>query len=258
MNRKIAVALIAVLLAIAAGAILWSMREAPVVTGPAVPTFDYAAEDSWAVKPDLPPPAVWETGWEVDVVILSAAAALEISDKVALENRRGNAAEELEDLSAAFDKIGPVYAPYLRAASLDADMAAALSEYLATHNRGRAFLIAADHPIPATLLPAFESDALLRDRFGGVLFYGESATGTGLAEGVTSAALCSRRYKPEQGCVATVELRRTGGKYEMSGSGALTNGLVTWLNDNTSKLAEPLGDLEEIEIIEIRKPGETE
>ena len=70
MNRKIAVVLIGVLLAIAAGAILWSMREAPVATGPAVPTFDYAAQDSWAVKPDPPPPAVWETGWEVDVVIL--------------------------------------------------------------------------------------------------------------------------------------------------------------------------------------------
>ena len=52
MNRKIAVVLIGVLLAIAAGAILWSMREAPVATGPAVPTFDYAAQDSWAVKPD--------------------------------------------------------------------------------------------------------------------------------------------------------------------------------------------------------------
>lgn len=256
MNRKIAAALIAVLLAIAAGAILWSMREAPVATGPAVATFDYAAQDSWAVKPDLPPAAVWETGWEVDVIILSAGAAIEISDKVALENRRDDAAGELEDLGAAFDKIGPVYAPYLRAASLDADMAAALSAYIATNNRGRAFLIATDHPLPALLVPAFESDTLLRDRFGGVLFYGDSATG--LAEGVTSAAICSRRYKPELGCVATVDVRRAGGKYEMSGGGALTNGLVTWLNDHTSKLAEPLGDLEEIEIIEIRKPGETE
>jgi hypothetical protein len=256
MNRKTAVALIAVLLAIAAGAILWSMREAPVATGPAVPTFDYAAQDSWAVKPDPPPPAVWETGWEVDVVILSAGAALEVSDKVALRNRRDNAAGQLEDLGAAFDRIGPAYAPYLREASLDADMAAALSAYIATRNRGRAFLIATDHPLPATLVPAFESDALVRDRFGGVLFYGES--GPGLAEGVTSAAICSRRYKPETGCVAAVDVRRAGGRYEISGGGALTNGLVNWLNDHTSKLAEPLGDLEEIEIIEIRKPGETE
>jgi len=258
MNRKIAVALIAVLLAIAAGAIVWSMQEAPVASGPAVPTFDYAVESSWAVKPELPPPAVWETGWEVDLVILSAAAALEISDKVAPETRRGDAGEELEDLGAAFRELGQVYAPYLRAASLDMDMASALSEYLANHNRGRAFLIATDRPIPATLVPTFESDPLLRERFGGVLFYGQSATGTGLAEGVTSAALCLRRYKPEQGCVAAVEVRRAGGKYEMSGGEALTNGLVAWLNDHTSKLAEPLGDLEEIEVIEIRRPGETE
>ena len=66
------------------------------------------------------------------------------------------------------------------------------------------------------------------------------------------------RYKPETGCVAAVDVRRAGGTYELSGGGALTNGLLNWLNDHTSKLAEPLGDLEEIEIIEIRKPGETE
>lgn len=258
MNRKTALALIAFLSVTAGIAILWSMREAPVATGPAVATFDYASASSWAVKPDLPPPAVWETGWDVDVIILSAAAAITISDRVALENRRRGSGEELKDLGAAFDRTGPVYAPYLRAASLDADMAAALSEYLASHNRGRAFLIATDHPIPATLVPAFESDPLLRDRFGGVLFYGESATSTGLAEGVTSAALCSRRYKPEQGCVATVEVRRAGGRYEVSGGEPLTRGLTAWLNTHTSRLAEPLGDLEEIEVIEIRRPGETE
>ncbi len=258
MNRKIILALIAILLAIATGAVFWSMREAPVATGPAVPTFNYVAADSWAVRPDLPPPAVWETGWEVDVILLSAGAALEISDKVALEKRRGKASGELTDFAAAFEKAGPVYAPYLRAANLEADMAAALGQYLGEDNRGRAFFIATDRPLPATMLPLFETDPLLRNRFGGVLRFSEDDAGSGFAEGVAADSVCSRRFKSEDGCVETVELRRAGNRYEMTGGERLTNGLVAWLNDHTSKLAEPLGDFEEIEIIEIRRPGETE
>ncbi len=258
MNRKIAIALIAALLVLAVGGVFWSMREKPAATGPALPTFDYSATASWAAKPDLPPPAVWETGWDIDIVLLAGDAALEISDKVALAKRRDEAAEELADLAGAFERIGPVYAPYLRASNLDADTGAALAQYLSTDNRGRAFLIATDRPLPVSILPAFEADTLLRDRFGGVLFYGDDNTGTGFAEGVSPDVVCSRRYKGEEGCVAAVDLRRTGGGYNLSGGERLSNGLIAWLNNHTSKMAEPLGDLEEIEIIEIRRPGETE
>lgn len=258
MNRKIVLALIAVFLAIAVSAIVWSMREKPVATGPALPTFDYADADSWAEQPELPPPAVWETGWDIDIVLVASEAALEISDTQAIEKRRDEAAEQLDDLASAFDKTGPVYAPYLRAASLDDDTAAALTHYLSTDNRGRAFLIATDRPLPASVLPLFDSDPLLRDRFGGILLFGEKNSGTGLAEGVAPAVICSRRYKPEEGCAAPVELRRSGSGFEASGGERLINGLIPWLNDHASKLAEPLGELEEIEIIEIRRPGETD
>ena len=71
-------------------------------------------------------------------------AALETSDRESVQERRDEAAETLDDLAAAFDKVGPVYAPYLRAASVEEDITAALSQYLATDNRGRAFLIATD------------------------------------------------------------------------------------------------------------------
>ncbi len=254
MNRKLGLAFIAILLAVAVGAVVWSTRPTPVATGPALPTFDYASSSSWAVKPDMPPPAVWETGWEIDVILLSGDASLEISDKVALEKRRNDAAEELTQLSAAFERIGPVYAPYLRATGVSADSNAALQHYLSTENRGRAFVIVSDHPVPAETLALLEADAMLRTRFGGVFY-------TGAAEelpAVLPASACSRRYKPESGCVAFVELRRNGGGYERTGGEQLTNGFVSWLNDNASKLAEPLGELEEIEIIEIRRPGETE
>ena len=253
MNRKLVLALIAILLASTIGAVVWSTRPTPAATGPALPTFDYAADNSWAVAPDLPPPAVWEADWKVDVVLLSGEAALEISGRVALEKRRDEAAEELSRLSSAFDEIGPVYAPYLRAASFDADADAALRNYLSTDNRGRAFVIVTDRPLSAESIAIFDGDPLLRTRFGGILYTGGDAAHAD----VLPPTACSRRYKPETGCVARVELRRSGSRYERTGGEQLTNGLTRWLNDHASKLAEPLGDLEEVEIIEIRRPGET-
>ena len=157
-----------------------------------------------------------------------------------------------------FAKAGTVYAPYLRAATYEDDLASALNQYLSTDNRGRAFLIATDAPLPASVLPAFEADPLLKDRFGGLLAYGDARSGTGLAESVPASAICSRRYVPEKGCTASVDVSRAGRGYEMAGSEALTDGLIAWLNDNAAKLAEPLGPLEEIEIIEIQRPTEGE
>ena len=258
MNRKIGLALIATVVALAAGITAWFLRDKPIVTGPALPSFDYAAADSWAERPELPPPAVWETGWDIDIVLLAGDAALETSDKESVQERRDEAAETLDDLAAAFDKVGPVYAPYLRAASVDEDITAALSQYLATDNRGRAFLIATDRPLPAAAVPAFEADALLRDRFGGVLYFGKENAEAGSVAEVVPASICSRRYKPEEGCVAIVDLNRAGGGYEVSGGERLVNGLIQWLNDYASKLAEPLGELEEVEIVDIRRPGETD
>lgn len=258
MNRKTGLALIAIVLALAAGIAAWFLRDKPVATGPALPSFDYAAADSWAERPELPPPAVWETGWDIDILLLAGEAALDISEKDSVEERRDEAAETLDDIAAAFEKTGPVYAPYLRAASLDEDVTAALTQYLATDNRGRAFLIATDRPLPASIVPAFEADALLRDRFGGVLYYGKEISEAGTGAGVVPASICSRRYKPEEGCVATVDLRRAGSAFEASGGERLVNGLIPWLNDYASKLAEPLGELEEVEIVDIRRPGETD
>ena len=257
MNRKIAIALIALLLAIAVCAVLWSMRTPKVATGPALPTFDYASDDSWAVSPEAPPPAVWESGWAIDVVLLDTGSALETSDNVAVEKRRNSAAGHLSDMATAFDAIGPVYAPFLRASNLDSDTASAFGHYLSTDNRGRAFAIATDKALPADVLSALEADALLRDRFAGVLFYGDSDTAPAFANGLAGKSVCSRRYSAGAGCSETVDLRRSGGNYAMTGGGRLINGFTTWLNDHASKLAEPLGDLEEVEVIDIRRPGET-
>ena len=33
---------------------------------------------------------------------------------------------------------------------------------------------------------------------------------------------------------------------------------LAWLEENASQSAEPLGDLEEVEIVDIRRPGDTD
>ena len=262
MNRKLVIAVTAILLAITIGGVVWSTRPAPAVTGAALPTFDYASGDSWAVAPATPPPAVWEAGWDIDVVLLAREAALVSDDRSPLEKRRDKAAESLNELAAAFNSIGPVYAPFLRAASVEADMAEATLGYFTEDNRGRAFVIAADAPLPRDVAEAIIADPLLRDRFAGILYFGDAANPQRFAEGIEALNVCSRRYKPEDGCVIDIELRRSGGKAVFAGDGAiggrLVSGLSPWLNDRASKLAEPLGDFEEVEIVDIRRPGETD
>jgi hypothetical protein len=257
MNKTFLAVLVTGLIAIAIGAAIWSTRAKPHVSDPALPDFDYASPASWAVKPGMPPPAVWETDWEIDVLVLSQSEALKTGDAQELEKQSRKADEEIARLAGAFGGIGPVYAPFLRADSYDEDLTAALTQYLSTDNRGRAFIVATDAPLPAVLTGVFAADTLLRDRFGGVLMYGDEP-----AEGMTlqsyASGLCSRRFDSAQGCVVPVDLRRAGARYEMSGAEALTGGFVGWLRDNASRLAEPLGDLEEIEIIEIQKPPEPE
>jgi len=258
MNRTLAVSLIAGLLVLAAGAVVWALRPQPVIDASPLPTFDYADAASWAVKPDPMPPAVWEGDWDVDVVLISRAEALEAGDGEDLEKQRGKSAEALGKQAGALGKIGPTYAPYLRNANFEADVAAALNHYRLEDNRGRAFFVATDSPLPADFIMVLRETPLFRDRFGGVLFFGEDAETSGFASDVDATTVCSKRYKAEQTCTERVELRRSGGSYDLTGGGRLVNGFVTWLNANTSKLAEPLGELEEVEIIDIRRPGETE
>ncbi len=257
MNKTFLAVLVTGLIAIAIGAALWSMRDTPGLPDPALPDFDYASPASWAVQPDMPPPAVWETDWEIDVLVLSRGEALETGDADALERQSRKADEALERLAGAFGGIGPVYTPFLRADSFDDDLAAAVAQYLSTDNRGRAFIIATDAPLPSTLASVFDGDALLRDRFGGVLMYGD-VPDAGIALSTYASGLCSRRFNAAAGCVVPVDLRRSGASYELSGAEVLTGGFVGWLRDNAARLAEPLGDLEEIEIIEIQKPPEPE
>lgn len=260
MNRKLIIALVAVLLAIGLAGVIWTNREKPVVAGPPLPSFDYAEADSWAVRPETKPPAVWEMGWAFDVLVLASDAALGTGESDAGGRARTKAADKAADLAAAFDDIGEVYVPFLRESDLSGDLTAALTAYLANDNRGRALLVATDLPLTPEAAAAFTADPLLRDRFAGVLVFGEAAEAAGFPAATDMAAVCSRRYESAGGCTLVAALDKQGGKYALTGQaaggGKLVNGFIPWLNDRASKLAEPLGDFEEVEIVPIQQAPE--
>lgn len=253
MSRKLIIALVAGLAALVLAGVIWTNRDEPVVAGPPLPSFDYSAAESWAVRPETRTAAVWESGWAFDVLILASGAALQTGDADAARRSRDKAQDEARDLAGAFDTIGKVYVPFLRASDPGADLVAALSAYTANDNRGRALLIATDLPLPAEAAAMFSADPLLRDRFAGIVTYADDA---GFAAGTDMASVCSRRYDASEGCTLQTDLNRAGGSYGAEGGGRLTEGFLAWLNDYSSKLAEPLGDLEEIEIIEIQQAPE--
>lgn len=260
MKRFLPLFLIAILLVVAIVATLWATQPRAPATITALADLNYAEAESWAVRPEAPPPAVWESGWDIDVVLVSAGAAIEPGEAETAGKRFQDSAKSLSDLSAAFAPIGPVYAPLLRRAKTSADLEAALRHYLAEDNRGRAFVIATDTVLPDSFASSLAADPLLRDRFAGILTFGDTPQAAGFAPGTNKADVCSRRYEAAETCTLTVDLRRTGGSYTISGDGPpgghLVDGFTNWLHGNASKLAEPLGDLEEIEIIEIQMAPE--
>lgn len=259
MKRLLPIVLIVVLLGIASAAILWAMKPREPVAITALPAFDYADDASWAERPNEPPPAVWESGWDIDVVLLSAGAATAPGESETAEKRLATSNKDLRQLAGAFDSIGPVYAPMARARVATEDIAAALAYYLDFDNRGRAFVIATDAALPADFPAMLAADPLLRDRFAGVLVFADSPA-AGFPPETDHMQVCSRRYESEGSCTLEIDLRRFGGNYSIAGDGppggALVSGFTAWLRNNSSKLAEPLGELEEIEIIEIQKPTE--
>lgn len=257
MKRSLPILLTAILLLTAGGSFFWwiNSREAPELIEP--PSFDYASADSWAVRPVSPPPAVWEAGWDLDVVLLSAETAIDAGTADSFERSLGKSRNALENMATAFESIGPVYAPVVRQHELAPDLSAALSAYLANDNRGRAFVVATDSLLPPDFAATLANDPLLRDRFAGVLALEETA---GFAPDTNKAEVCSRRYEQATGCTLQAPLRKAGNTYALEGDaekgGVLVQGFTAWLRDHGSKLAEPLGDLEEIEIIDIQKPQE--
>ena len=147
---------------------------------------------------------------------------------------------------------------------------AALKFYLDDHNRGRAFVIATDHPLPPEMLAPILDDESLRERFGGFLRLtrarGDDALFSSIAGLENTAsnflAYCPPQYAEAETCQPVVEIGRQDGMMIVSQdepiAGDNLTGYKEWLEANVAKTAEPLGALEEVEIIDIRRPGETD
>jgi hypothetical protein len=236
----------------------------------ALPAFDYRTTDSWAALPAEMPPAVWAGGWAVDVILVGPNDGLAPRSETQISSQTDRAVEQSKRLAESLSVIGPVYAPFYREANATIDLSAAFKAYLDDHNRGRAFVIATDHPLPPEMLAPILADESLRERFGGFLRLtrarGDAALFPSIAGMEKSAsdflAYCPAQFTEVPKCQPVVEIGRQDGMMIVSQddpiAGDNLTGYKEWLEANVAKTAEPLGALEEVEIIDIRRPGETD
>lgn len=236
----------------------------------ALPAFDYRTNDSWAALPAEMPPAVWAEGWAVDVILVGPDDGLAPRSAAQIASQTERAIEQSSRLADLLSVVGPVYAPLYRDANAASDLSAAFKAYVDDHNRGRAFVIATDHPLPPAMLAPIIADETLRERFGGFLRLTRARGDSGLFASVAGAensasdllAYCPDQFTEAPECQPVVEIGRQDGMMIVSqeepiGGDNLT-GLEEWLEANVAKTAEPLGSLEEVEIIDIRRPGDTD
>ena len=264
--KKPAVWIAAAAVAIALSALLWRtvISPPPYIEITPLSYSDYA---SWSVIPKEQPAPVWTDGWAVDVFLVNEASGLKAHSGKGLDKREQRARLRGRLLEDGLSVVGPVYAPMFRTDAIGDDLSRAFESYLKQHNRGRAFIIASDTALPPSLLAFLDTEPDLNERFGG--FYRLSPakgsvalveTGDATAKPLTS--YCGAHLVDDGTCVVDVGTARQGGYKvlaENSGLGAApVTPFVDWLKANAAPMAEPLGDLEEVEIVDIRKPGDTD
>jgi hypothetical protein len=257
----------AILCVLAIGLGPWAYRTLFVPGEPlALPAFDYLTTDSWAALPDEVPAPVWKQGWAVDVILIAPDAGLEPRSQAEIASQTTRAGAQAKRMAQSLTAVGPVYAPLFRKDSEQTDLSAAFRQYVDTHNRGRAFVIATDHTLPAEAFAGLKADDRLRERFGGFL---RLTRGTGsddpflAIDGAADLqAYCPDQYRQLSDCQPVVRIGRQDGVMIVAQDSPIggdnLSGLTTWLEANVAKTAEPLGSLEEVEIIGIRRPGDTD
>ena len=250
--------------AIAVGLGVWAWRTLisppPYIEVEPLSYTDYA---SWAVIPKENPPAVWTNGWAVDVFLVDSTSELKGRSGKQLDKREQNARLQGRMLEDGLQAVGPVYAPLYRADAKSDDLARAFLIYLKKHNRGRALVIASDTPLPEALLNEIQQEPDLMERFGGFYRLGNQSQSVTLTEQPDQSidSYCPAHLVESNACVQDVVTTRKSGFAVLSPDSPLDDSAATflgWLEANASPMAEPLGDLEEVEIVDIRRPGDTD
>ncbi|WP_370172592.1 MULTISPECIES: DUF3089 domain-containing protein [Hyphomonas] len=268
MKRLTVLIALAAVLAIGAGPWVWNTFISPRPQLELDP-MKYTEDSSWSALPVQEPEAVWSGGWGVDVFLISEDSALSGTTQVALQKKEQRGRRQAQSLKSSFEKIGEVYAPLYRNAAVHDDVTRAFETYLRRDNRGRALIIAHDRPVPDAILARLEQDSSLRGRFGG--FLSISDTKDGIPSLSTSASeagnsdptpYCNERLNDVTSCQIVVPAHREKGLWVLTSEGVPGGEIVAsfpeWLEANVGKMAEPLGDFEEVEIVDIRRPGETD
>lgn len=266
MNRLIALGVFILVLATGASIWLWIARGEPEAPAAPLPSIDYATPEAWTTRPATPPAAVWDDGWAVDVFLVLASAERSPAPLKSLAARDAQAIEDAKSIGEGLASVGPVYAPVFNSSGSGEDIVSGFQAYLDSDNRGRAFVIATDQTLPADLADIISADSMLRERFGGVLWLASGSDASSdfevLADGVQPEAYCPERLSQPPGCVATVLTARKGGRRVIADQppigGIVMDGFREWLETSAVQLAEPLGELEDVAIIDIRRPGETD
>ena len=255
--------IVSALAAIGLGIWLWRsvISPPPLIEVDPLSYTDYA---SWAAIPKETPAPVWKDGWAVDVFLVDDASELKGRTGKQLDKREQKARLQGRMLEDGLSAIGPVYAPLYRSDAEGDDLSRAFLVYLKQHNRGRAFVIATDTTLPEALLSELKRDEELNTRFGGFYRLGKQPQAVSLtAESAPTADTYCMAHLNESGtCVHDVTTARHSGFAVLapdSGLGAdPAADFMAWLKENAAPMAEPLGDLEEVEIVDIRRPGDTD
>ena len=260
--RKPLIWIASAVIALAGGIWLWRtvINPPPYIE---VSPLSYTDFGSWAVVPKQAPSPVWRDGWAVDVFLVDDTSELKGRSGKQLDKAEQRARLQGRMMEDGLSDIGPVYAPLYRADAKGDDLARAFLIYLKQHNHGRAFVIAADTPLPDALLAELQRDSSLSERFGGFYRFGKTPEAQILLEDpmLTADSYCAPHFVETASCVKDLTTVRQGGLEMLasdSGLGDKPAGFLAWLEANASPMAEPLGDLEEVEIVDIRRPGDTD
>ena len=101
------------------------------------------------------------------------------------------------------------------------------------------------------------------ERFGGFYRIGKNPESLTLIEDPAQSAevYCPVHLVESGNCVKDIPTIRDNGFSLLSPDSAVGESAAMfseWLHANASPMAEPLGDLEEVEIVDIRRPGDTD